>query len=158
MARRGRPKLNRPKFDEGTPELQTKRKLLVPRDQTQSSCPLDALKARRIISDDAYAAASHFLACRAIMFGNPHPQAVNPLQGQSHPESERSDGDRAKIETRYRAACSAMQRRGRSVLDAVENVVVHERWPEWFFSHARSKARDRCMEGFAALLSWHKAA
>lgn len=167
MAKRGRPKSDRPAIDYGTPESIAKRAAIVSvktkgkitlLDPALSTCPLDALKAKGLVSNEAHAAASHFLACRAITFGSPHPSAVNLLQGQSVGGGERDDGDKAKIERRYRAACAAMHKRGRAVLDAIENLVVHERWPEWLFSHARSKSKDRCMEGFAALLSWHKAA
>lgn len=158
MTKRGRPKNPpRPDKDTGTPELQRKRMAISPHDQTQASNPLDALKSRQIISEEAHSAAVHFLACRAIMFGNPHPQAVNLLHVQGNMGESRDEDYRAKIELRYRDACDALRKRGRTVLDAIENLVVHERWPDWFFrSRGNRKGRQHCMEGFAALLAWHR--
>ena len=55
MAKRGRPKKDKPLRDKGTPEQQIKRLALVNGgDPTLSTTPLDIMFARRIIEPDQY--------------------------------------------------------------------------------------------------------
>lgn len=157
-SRRGRPKIDRPKIDLGTPELQAKRLAASPHDATLSTTPLDVIKARGIISDEAHTAATYFAALRKIVFGKAHPGAIDltAISGIADlPDEKRS----AETERLYRDACSAMKHYSRAAFDAVENLVIHERWPAWLT--ARTKAQQprdhaRFTLGIAALLGWYK--
>lgn len=154
--RRGRPKLNRPAIDTGTPELIHKRMMASPMDATLSTNPLDVLKSRKIISDEAHGAASYFAALRKIVFGKAHPGAIDLTAVSSGSPHE---FDRADAEIKYRDACNAMKAISRASLDAVENLVVHERWPSWLLKWARgTQPRDyhHFSVGVAALLGWYK--
>lgn len=157
MAKRGRPKKpSRPLIDEGTKELREKRMFISPQDQTLTTNPLDALLARRMISDEAYSAAGYFAALRKLVFGKAIPPAID-LNATSGGEPDEFDG--GKAEGRYRDACAAMNRVSRGSRDAVENLVVHERWPSWMFAvHRGGHTVDRRKfgEGMAALLGWYQ--
>ena len=153
--KRGRPRLNRPRQDLGTPELIAKRLAASPGDPTLATNPLDVLKARRIISDEAYGAASYFAALRKMVFGKAHPGAMD-LTAVSGASPEEFDS--AEAEIKYRDACNAMKAMSRASLDAVENLVIHERWPGWLTrSGAMSgSGYDRFCLGISALLGWYK--
>lgn len=160
MAKRGRPRLDRPKNDTGTPELIHKRMMASPIDPTLSTTPLDVLKARNIISDEAHGAASYFAALRKIVFGKAHPGAID-LTAISALGNTPEEFDRADAETKYRDACGAIKAISRASLDAVENLVIHERWPEWLSARTRSKQpRDylHFSTGLGALLGWYRGA
>jgi hypothetical protein len=152
--RRGRPKLDRPKYDVGTPELIAKRMAAAPNDMTLSTTPLDVLKARSIISDEAHLAATYWAALRKMVFGKAHPGAIDltAISG-----SNPNEFDRADAESKYRDACAAMKAMSRASLDAVENLVIHERWPSWLVSKS-THGTDymRFCVGVAALLGWYK--
>lgn len=152
--RRGRPKSDRPKFDVGTPEQIMKRATLSPTDPTMSSTPLDVLKSRNIVSDEAYSAATYWAALRKMVFGKAHPSAID-LTAVSG--SNPSELDRADAEGKYRDACYAMKAQSRASLDAVENIVVHERWPFWL-TGGSTHGTDymRFCVGISALLGWYK--
>lgn len=151
--KRGRPRSDRPRYDLGTPEQIHKRAMLSPTDPTLSTTPLDVLKSRKIISDEAHTAASYFAALRKMVFGKAHPGAIDLTAVSGMP----NELDRADAESKYRDACAAMKAMGRASLDAVENLVVHERWPGWLLSqsmHGTDYARFGT--GVAALLGWYK--
>ena len=155
--RRGRPKLNRPAIDTGTPELIHKRMMASPMDATLSTNPLDVLKSRKIISDEAHGAASYFAALRKIVFGKAHPGAIDltAISSVGMP----NELDRADAEIKYRDACNAMKAMSRASLGAVENLVVHERWPSWLINWTRgtqSREYHHLSAGIAALLGWYK--
>lgn len=154
MTKRGRPKLNRPRHDYGTPELVHKRMMISPVDATLSTTPLDALKSRGVISDEAHAAASYFRALRQNIFGKAHVQAVNLGAISGAPDESVSPSD----EIEYRDACSAMKCHGRQVFDAVENCVVHERWPDFLKDRGGPMVskQKHLMLGLAALLGWFR--
>jgi hypothetical protein len=155
-AKRGRPKSNRPKVDYGTPELIAKRMSVTPMDATQSTSPLDALRAKGLLSDEAYTAACYFGALRKLVFGRAHPRAMD-LTAVSR-GGVPVELDVATAERKYRDACAAVHGHGRPALDALENVVVHERWPVWMFSGRGKRAPEqRHFEvGAAALLGWYR--
>ena len=157
MAKRGRPRLNRPAVDRGTPELQYKRLMASPDDPALSTSPIDVLKARKIISDEAHSAAVYFAALRKIVFGKAHPGAIDLTAVSAF--SGADEPDRADAEIKYRDACNAVKAISRASLDALENLVVHERWPCWMV--ARTKAQQprdyhKFTLGLAALLGWYK--
>ena len=156
--RGGRPKVSRPKFDCGTPELAAKRLSVAPGDATLSTSPLDALKARGLVSDEAYSAACYFAALRKLVFGKAHPQALDltAVSRGGVPE----ELDVAGAERKYREACMFVRGQDRLALDALETLVVHERWPDWMFAGRGKRAPEqRAFEvGAAALLAWYRGA
>lgn len=156
MAKRGRPKSDRPKFDTGTPELILKRATAAPTDPTLSTSPIDILKARKLISDEAHSAAVYFNALRKLVFGKAHPAAIDLTavsQGGMPEELDLADAER-----KYRDACATMRGYSRHALDAVENLVVHERPAPWMFTGRgrRDRAQNQFMAGLAALLGWYR--
>lgn len=148
--RKPKPKMDR---DYGTPEIIAKRAAISQGDPTLSTCPLDALLSRQIISPEAHAAAVHFRSCRQVTFGSPHPKAVdlNLISGSV------GDYDEQRAEDQYRDACSYLKSRARRLLDILENLVVHERWPTWLSKNYGGDQWDRARTGeaFATLLAWY---
>ena len=149
----GRPRKVTSAHDYGTPESIAKRAALSQGDPTLSTCPLDVMLSRKIISPEAHAAAVHFRSCRQIVFGSPHPQAVdlNQVSGKS------GDYDDERAEADYRSAVSFVQSRASRLWKILENIVVHERLPGWL---ARDYGGDkwdqqRTCEAFATLLGWY---
>lgn len=157
MAKRGRPKLNRPRVDYGTPESIRKRMHISPSDATLSSCPLDAVKSRRIISDEAYASAVYFASIRKRVFGKAIPPAMD-LTAVSGRPTELDEKQFKHHFTEYRDACNAMKAQGRSAFDAIENLVIHERWPRWLnkAQGMTDSTQKHFQLGAAALLGWYK--
>jgi hypothetical protein len=130
-----------------------KRATLSPTDPTMSSNPLDVLRVRNIISDEAHTAASYWAALRKMVFGKAHPGAIDLTAVSGMP----NELDRADAESKYRDACFAMKAQSRASLDAVENLVVHERWPFWL-TGGSTHGTDymRFCVGISALLGWYK--
>ncbi|MBX7200324.1 MAG: hypothetical protein K1X51_13235 [Rhodospirillaceae bacterium] len=154
----GRPKLNRPAIDTGTPELTARRLAIAPGNATLATAPLDALKARgaEAISDEAYAAACYFAALRKLVFGKAHPRALDltAVSRGGLPE----ELDVAGAERKYRDACNYVRGQSRQAFEALENLVVHERWPDWMFAgRGKREPGQRHFEvGAAALLAWYR--
>lgn len=157
MAKRGRPRLDRPKHDYGTPELVLKRITMAPKDATMSTCPLDVMLSKGLISPEAHGACSHFLAIRKMIFGRASPGAVDLLAVSGGRPDELNEEDAAKIERKYRHACAAVKRFGEKTMAATEDVLVHQRWPEWIqFRNSSHWERRLVLLGVAALLGWHE--
>ncbi|TAK98951.1 MAG: hypothetical protein EPO08_17765 [Rhodospirillaceae bacterium] len=147
----GRPRKMLPDIDTGTPELMAKR-FAMASDPTLSTCPLDLALSKGIIDRDQHTAAGYYAACRALVFGSPHPKALDLLRT--------SGADRipnaSEAEAKYRNACADLRMRGPGVLEGIEDFVVHERFPIWLLRGTPSRARDRVMEGFAVLMGWYR--
>lgn len=154
MTKRGRPRLDRPAVDLGTPELIHKRLMASPKDAAMSTTPLDVLKSRLVISEEAHTAASYFAALRKIVFGKAHPGAIDLTAVSGRP----NELDIGEAEDKYRQACAAMKAQSRRSLDAVENLVVHERWPGWLSPRGGQNGSDykNFGLGIAALLGWYR--
>jgi hypothetical protein len=183
----GRPrKAPRPSKDQGTPETQLRRILAIggtpqavhdqvtgelmgyvdtrniPESQkhltvtSNGSCPLDALKARGMISEEAHMAASYYAALRKMAFGKACPSAID-LNASGGSADEYEHEKAAERQRRYKDAAAAMQRASRHAFDAVENLVVFERWPDWMFGRGsrHNKFRHQFGLGMAALLAWY---
>lgn len=153
--RRGRPRSDRPRIDLGTPEQIHKRAMLSPTDPTLSTTPLDVLKARKIISDEAHTAASYWAALRKMVFGKAHPGAIDLTAVSGMP----NEFDRADAERKYRDACAAMTAMSRACFDEVENLAVHEHWPSWLKTSNYGRhvsGHKRLSLGLSALLGWYK--
>lgn len=160
--RGGRPRNNKSAVDLGTPELVEKRLALSKTDPTLSSCPLDVAFAKKFITLAQKDAAEHFLACRAIKHGSPHPRAVD-CSRVSFGESEKVNPG---AEAAYQEACEALKRQSRSTLDAILNVLVYQCYPEWLVDvmkpaevdHLQARARVSCthfLNGMDVLHVWH---
>ena len=147
----GRPRNARPDVDTGTPELAAKR-AAVSADPTLSTCPVDLLLSRRIIDSDTHTAAGYFAACRALVFGSPHPRALDLLRISGSV----SIPNTSEAEARYRSACTLLRQRGGTVLNAVETLIVHERFPTWLGASKSCRARDLAMEGLDTLRDWYR--
>ena len=141
--------------DSGTPELIMKR-LQSSSDPTMSTCPIDVLLSRGSISQEAHSAAVYFAGLRKRVFGKATPGAIDLLATSGGRPDELEDNDEA--ESKYRDACLAIKHYSRTCFDALENLVIHERWPRWMREpNAVTRDRDLALLGLAALLSWHKA-
>lgn len=151
----GRPRVLR-EHDYGTPEAIAKRAAISPADHTKANCPLDTLLSRKIISQEAHDAADYWAALRAIVFGSAHVSASDLLQITSGGGSDAMD--RSEAEAGYRLASSLMLAKSRQVFDAVENLVVHQRWPQWMFEYgiSRNIQREKTLLGIAVLTGWKK--
>ena len=148
----GRPrKAPQPTIDLGTPELAAKRAALAV-DPTLSTCPLDLALSKNVIDRDTHTAAGYFAACRALVFGSPHPKALDLLRTSG----SSSIPNASEAETRYRAACAALRQRGRGILSAVESFVVHERLPLWLLANTADTTRARTLDGLDILVSWYR--
>lgn len=152
---RGRPRLDRPKIDLGTPELILKRSMASPVDHTLSTSPIDVLKARGVISDEAHTAATYWAALRKIVFGKAHPGAIDltAISSAAMPD----ELDRADAEIKYRDACAAVKSYSRAALNSLENIVIHEIYPAWINAKGPDCSAYRTFSlGMAALLGWYR--
>lgn len=156
MAQRGRPRQDRPRHDYGTPELISKRITLSPMDATQGTSPLDVAHAKGLISDEAYTAAVYFAGQRKLVFGKAIPPAsdLTAVSRGGLPD----ELDVGTAQRNYMDACTAMKCQGRQAFDAIENVVVHERWPDWLSTNRGQHTTNQKHFGLgcAALLGWYR--
>lgn len=155
MAQRGRPRENRPRYDYGTPELIAKRMGLSPMDATQSTCPLDVMLSKGTISTEAHTAATYWVAQRKRAFGKAHPVAIDltAISMAGSPD-EMDNGD---AERRYRDGCAHIKRFGARTFMATEDILVHQRWPEWIkLPNSAHWERRLVLLGIAALLGWYR--
>lgn len=159
MAKRGPKPKHRPIRDEGSPELILKRLTISPSDATMSTCPLDVMLTRGIIVPEAHAAVAYFLGLRKLMFGKAQPGAIDLLAVSGRSADLLDDKEMAKVERKYRDACSSIQRFGGRTLSVFEDVMVHGRWPEWIaIPKSTHWERRLVLLGVSALLGWHQEA
>ena len=87
--KRGRPRIDRPLRDKGTPESLIKRLALVGEgDPTMSSTPIDVMFTRKIINPNQYNAGLTYWYLYTRVFGKPYPQSntgklLSPISGRS---------------------------------------------------------------------------
>ena len=87
--KRGRPKIDRPLRDKGTPESLIKRLALVgDGDITMSSTPIDVMYTRKIINPNQYNAGLTYWYLYTRVFGKPYPQSntgklLSPISSRS---------------------------------------------------------------------------
>ena len=155
ISRRGRPRSDRPRHDYGTPELIAKRVGMSPTDATMSTCPLDVMLSRGTISPEAHTAAAYFVALRKLVFGKAHPAAIDLTaisQGGMPEELDLDDAER-----KYRDACAWIKRFGGRTFIATEDILIHQRWPEWIAIPRSSHWERRLvLLGMSALLGWYR--
>jgi len=137
-----------PERDQGTPELQAKRRAIVghtidpktgqrvPRDTQKASFPLDAMLERGYIDQDQYSAGRRYGWLYSAVFGDRLPTSDGGGAGDGLPCGESVDcpscrdcGPR-KIAAAWRKAHLAIP--DRRAKDALENVAVYCRFPRWY--------------------------
>ena len=93
--KRGRPRIDRPLRDKGTPEQQIRRLTLVNGgDPTLSTTPLDIMYARQIIEPEQYNAGLTYWYLYTKVFGKPFPESntgklLSPIKGRSIEDGEK---------------------------------------------------------------------
>lgn len=142
MAKRGRPRVERPPVDYGTDELRVKRLALVgPNgDPALAEYPLGILFSRGIIDQDQRNAGDSFANLYAKAQGRMR------LLGFDTGNGDMDEKTLAKIEEKYTDCRKLLLRQGRRCFDETVNVCVYRRLPAWlkpFRYTRRGWERDR---------------
>ena len=146
MAKRGRPKKDRPLRDKGTPEQQIRRLILVNGgDPTLSTTPLDIMHARQIIEPEQYNAGLTYWYLHTKVFGKPFPESntgklLSPIRGRSMEEGEkRKDVHNNIVYTECRKYI--IKEVGRRVYGLMRDVIVFFEHPA-YLKYSKKKRRD----------------
>lgn len=146
MAKRGRPKKDRPLRDKGTPEQQIRRLILVNGgDPTLSTTPLDIMHARQIIEPEQYNAGLTYWYLHTKVFGKPFPESntgklLSPIRGRSMEEGEkRKDVHNNIVYTECRKYI--IKEVGRRVYGLMRDVIVFFEHPA-YLKYSKKKMRD----------------
>ena len=146
MAKRGRPKKDKPLRDKGTPEQQIKRLALVNGgDPTLSTTPLDIMFSRRIIEPDQYNAGLTYWYLYTKVFGKPFPESntgklLSPIKGRMIEEGEkRKDIHNNTVYTECRKFI--VKEVGRKVYGMMRDVVIFFEHPP-YLNYSKKKIRD----------------
>ena len=151
--RRGRPRIERPAVDSGTPELQARRRRLAAgADPALTEYPVGLLLARHLITAEQHEAACYY----GFLYG----QAIGGTRGgcgrfyqqmaaAAFDIKDLTDDQRAQVETLFRVGKNRLLAAGRHICDATENVVVFGRHPGCILYDGR---QVRAMLGAAAEL------
>lgn len=126
--KRGRPRLDRPHVDQGTPEQQARRVALAAGgDPVLAEHPLGVMLARGLISAEQHEAGCHY----AMLYGRtvgPTDLSVASLYRRLLAESGRGkeidEADLARIQALYRLGKNRLLAAGRRVATATENIAV----------------------------------
>ena len=155
MAKRGRPKSNRPDVDSGTPELVAKRAFLTGgADPSYAEHPLGILYVRGYLSDDheqsrrMYVAGMEFGMLWGRVFKPPFAQS---LMAQFVPGGEGGLWDEATLaasEARLRRIVAFLKER--QVYDALVNAVIYRR--------TNPRTLDKLRTALCRLIDYNKAA
>jgi len=125
----------------------------------RTSCPVDVLLLRGWLTQDEHTACVLFAGVRKLLFGKPTPPAIDLTRasGASTPD----EISIPKAERAYRYACAKLMAAGGEVFKLVEELVVHEEWPEnWrhWIGMPRKQTRHwealAMMRGMEALADW----
>jgi len=134
-AGRGRPKIERPETDRGTPEQQARRaRLSAGADPALTEYPLGILLARHLVSGEQHEAGCYYAYLYGRAVGAGHVscgflyQQVASIWIGSEAVSEATE---ATIESLFRLGKNRLLAAGRRVCDAVENVAVFGRAPRF---------------------------
>ena len=125
-------KLSRSARDHGTPEGEARREAMgrmpkggVPNIPAYAMTKFDALLTHGIISDDEHEAGLKYAALYRAVAGNPFPKV--PDGGQ--PGHERPEEVDARNKERLEVAAAVLLSVSREAKNAVDNLVVFDRWP-----------------------------
>ncbi|MGQ0663800.1 MAG: hypothetical protein ACT4P2_09475 [Pseudomonadota bacterium] len=145
MAKRGRPKNDRPARDSGTRELQRQRAQLVAGgDSVLAGYPLGVLLARRIITQD-----QHNAGCRyAWLYGKATGRwdsaglVWERLLGAGGASADAGETDDAALYAKWKDATAALLAAGRRAKDGVDNLAVFNRLPAWIADERGTSIRS----------------
>src|SRR5258706_2244579 len=142
--RRGRPKLNRPANDGGTPNLQARRSALVGSgDPALAEYPLGIMLARGLISAEEHEAGCYYAALYAKAVARTS-LSVAHIYRRMLAENGRvldlDDKSQAHIERHFRDGKNRLLAAGRRVSEATENLVVFGP-PARFLDRQRAQLR-----------------
>ena len=110
-----------------------------------SSCPLDALLARKLISMDEHIDAYEYRRWYDTV-------CEKASGGESH--GEISEERLAKATARLKEAARVLLGVSRQAKDAVDNVVIFERWPHVLISDRPRASDEHLFAGLRALSAW----
>jgi hypothetical protein len=129
--KRGRPKLDRPSSDPGTPELQARRAALIGGDDPAlAEYPLGVMLARGLVTREQHEAGCYYamLYGRAVARANISCAYVyRRLLAESGRGQELDDQTQAKLEQLFRLGKNGLLAAGRRVCDGTENLIVFGR-------------------------------
>ena len=119
-----------------------------------TSCPLDILRTRDVITADQHAAGIRFGRLHRLFYGATEAKAAVLAEriagdGQAHDPADEVWLSRQR--DRLRECEQAMRRISRRTLDDVVNVVAYHRMPSWVFRPDDGKAVGVLRDGLDAL-------
>jgi len=129
--RRGRPRLDRPSADPGTPELQARRKLLTSGgDPVLAEHPLGVMLARGLISSEQHEAGCYYAMLYARCVGRTN-LSVAPIYRRLLAEEGRgrevTEEEQRRDQALFRLGKNRLLAAGRRVAAATENIAVFGR-------------------------------
>lgn len=144
--RRGRPRLDRPTTDRGTPEQQARRATLAgPGDPVLSEYPLGIMLARGLITSEQHEAGCFYAALYGRAIGRAQLSCAHVyrrLLAESGRGKELDDKGQEHMERLFRDGKNRLLAAGRSICQATENLVVFGR-PARFLANRRTNELRR---------------
>lgn len=146
--RRGRPRLERPETDLGTPEQQARRaRLVAGGDPALSEYPLGLMLARGLIGREQHEAGCRYGLLYARVIGKGHVSCAaiyERLAADMRPTRLQADeGQEARDQALFRLGKNQLLAAGRRICDATENLVVFGRMARFFDLDDRRGAAAR---------------
>jgi hypothetical protein len=139
--KRGRPRLDRPSRDGGTPELQARRAAMVGAgDPTLAEHPLGVMLARGLITPEQHEAGCYYAALYGRAVARIHLSAApiyRRLLAESGRGRELDEGSQRHIERLYRLGKNHLLAASRRICEATENLVVFAK-PARFLDQRRT--------------------
>lgn len=133
--RRGRPNLDRPVIDRGTPELQAHReRLAAGGDPALSEYPLGLLLARGLVSREQHEAGCYYAFLYGRSIGRTQVNCSYLFGAQAAGYADRhdlTDAELARLQSLFRRGKNNLLAASRRVCDATENLVVFGRFPRF---------------------------
>jgi hypothetical protein len=132
---RGRPRIDRPAIDKGTPELQARRvRLAAGGDPALTEYPLGLMLARGLATDEQHEAGCYYAFLYGRTIGRTqinYNQLYQRIAAAFTEEQDLSEEARVRIESLFRHGKNRLLAAGRRVCDATENLVVFGRSPRF---------------------------
>lgn len=129
--KRGRPRLDRPSMDQGTPELQARRRLLAAGgDPALTEHPLGVMLARGLISPEQHEAGCYYAMLYSRAVARPELSVAalyRRLMAESGRGREIEEEALERIQALYRLGKNRLLAAGRRVSAATENIAVFGR-------------------------------
>ena len=146
MAKRGRPKKDKPLRDKGTPEQQIKRLALVGGgDPTLSSTPFDIMFARGIVNPEQYNAGLTYWYLYTRVFGKPFPQSnTSKLLSPINTRSVENIVKRRDVEHQsllFDCCAFIVREAGQRAYNLMSSIIVFQEHPNYLY-YLKVKSRD----------------